>query len=77
MKLETLNKQVNENLKHVPRGMRGSIQNLFRGTYYLTRKSHIAKTPKTKEETFKEVWNVYKKGQPDFVPDYDHDYFKI
>ncbi|MGA3190977.1 MAG: hypothetical protein ABSD73_00505 [Candidatus Bathyarchaeia archaeon] len=75
--LETLNQQVKEDLARIPRGVKGSLQNHFRLVYSEVRKSHIAKSGKSKEETFKEVWNELKKGKPDFVPEYDHSYFRI
>jgi len=69
-------RQVKEDLEHIPRGPKGSMQNHFRQMYSQVRKQHIAKTSKTREETLVELWNDLKKGKPDFVPIYDQTYFK-
>jgi hypothetical protein len=69
--------QVKEELKHIPRGSRGSTQNIFRLYYYSQRMHDVAKTSKTKNETFKEVINSVKKEHPNFVPKYDPNYFSL
>jgi len=45
--------------------------------YSAMRINHLSKTSKTKEETFLEVWEHWKKIDVNFVPIYDPSYFKI
>ncbi len=68
--------EVDEDLKHIPRGLRGSTQNSLRFYYYDLRKHDIAKEPKTKEETLKKAIAELRKKEPTFVPQYDRNYFK-
>ena len=67
---------VDEDLKHIPRGLKGSTQNFLRLYYSDMRKHDIAKSPKTKEETLKNAIAELRKKEPNFAPQYDKDYFK-
>ena len=69
--------QVDEDLKHISRGINGSTQNWLREYYNGMRRNHIANTQKTKEETLKEAIDSLKKEHPDFKPIYDRNYFKL
>jgi hypothetical protein len=71
------NLQIEEDLKHIPRGIKGSPQNMLRLYYQDVRKHDITKTAKTKEDTLRELLVRMKKEYPDFQPEYDHDYFKL
>lgn len=68
--------KVDEDLKHIPKGAKGSTQNLLRMTYRNYRISHINIT-KTKEEVLKVAIAELKKTDPTFMPQYDSDYFKL
>jgi hypothetical protein len=61
-----LNTQVKKDLEHIRRGVKGSAQNILRLYYSDLRKHDLAKTSKTKNETFKEALDSVKKEHPDF-----------
>jgi len=77
MKLTEINSQVKEDLEHIPRGVKGSAQNLLRLYYSDLRKHDLAKTSKTKNETLKQAVDSVKKDHPDFFPKYDRDCFQL
>lgn len=72
-----LNTQVKKELEHIPRGIKGSAQNTLRLYYFDLRKSDLAKTSKTKNETFKEALDSVKKEHPNFIPKYDPNFFQL
>jgi hypothetical protein len=73
-KLEILRERVKEDLKHIPRGSR--TQNYFRQMYSQKRMEDVSKSSKTKEETFKEIWDSCRKIEAEFIPEYDKTYFQ-
>lgn len=77
MKLTEIKSQVEEDMKYIPRGIKGSSQNMLRVFYNAMRMHDLAKTSKSKEETLKQAIDNVKKDDPDFVPDYDHNYFQL
>jgi hypothetical protein len=78
MKSKTgINAQVDKDLEYIPRGIKGSAQNIFRLYYSDLRRHDLAETSKTKNETLKQAADNVKKEHPDFVPKYDHDYFQL
>ncbi len=77
MKLTEINSQVNEDLKHIQRGIKGSAQNMLREYYNAFRTHDLSKTSKTKNETLKQALDSVTKNYPDFVPKYDHGYFQL
>ena len=78
MKSKTgINAQVDKELQHIPRGIKGSAQNMLRLYYSDLRRHDLAETSKTRNETFKQAVDNVKKDNPDFVPKYDHDYFQL
>jgi hypothetical protein len=50
---------------------------MLREYYNALRMHDLAKTSKTKNETFREALDNVKKEHPDFVPKYDHNYFHL
>ena len=77
MKLTEINSQVEKDLEHIPKWAKGSAQNMFRQRYTVLRQHDLAKTSKTKNETFREALDSIKKEHPDFVPRCDHSYFHL
>lgn len=77
MKREELTGIVKSELKHIPKGDRGSPQNELRRLYNARRRHDLTKTEKVKEETLQYCIQAVKKDHPDFIPKYDEDFFKI
>ena len=77
MKLTEINAQVVKDLEHIQKWAKGSAQNMFRQRYTILRQHDLAKTSKTRNETFREALDSIKKGHPDFVPRYDPNYFQL
>ena len=75
-KREYMNRTVKFELKHIPRGERGSLQNFLRFSYSALRRKHFT-LGLTKHETLRELIDKIRKAHPDFNPEYDRDYFKI
>jgi len=80
MNKEEMDKLIGEELDHIPRGLRGSPQNLIRLYYSGMRKTSLrrdATTKTTKEDVLLQVINELKKNNPDFKPSYDPEFFVI
>jgi hypothetical protein len=73
---EFMNRIVKRELKHIPRGEKGSLQNFLRFSYNALRRKHLT-LRKTRDYTLRELIEKIKKTYPDFIPVYDKDYFKI
>jgi hypothetical protein len=71
-----MNRIVKRELKYIPRGEKGSLQNFLRFSYNALRRKHLT-LRKTRDYTLKELIEKIKKTYPDFIPIYDKDYFKI
>jgi hypothetical protein len=71
-----MNRIVKRELKHIPRGEKGSLQNFLRFSYNAFRRRHLT-LRKTRDYTLKELIKKIKKTYPDFIPNYDKNYFKI
>ena len=71
-----MNRIVKRELKHVPRGEKGSLQNFLRFSYNALRRKHLT-LRKTRDETLRELIEKIEKTHPDFIPLYDKDYFQI
>jgi len=76
MKKLEIDFQIKQDLTHIPRGVKGSPQNILRMQYAIVRRHDISKTTKTKEDTLREAIIIVKKQFPDFQPKYDATYFK-
>jgi len=70
-----MNRIVKRELKHIPRGEKGSLQNFLRFSYNAFRRRHLT-LRKTRDYTLKELIKKIKKTYPDFIPIYDKGYFK-
>ena len=73
---EFMSRVVKFELKHIPRGERGSLQNFLRFSYNALRRKHFTRGL-TRHETLRELVDKISKAHPDFNPEYDKDYFKI
>lgn len=75
---DEIEKIVGPELEHIPRGSRGSSQNMLRMLYNMLRRHNLALpgTPQTKEAVLREAINAVREEDPDFTPDYDKDLFK-
>lgn len=71
-----MNRIVKRELKFIPRGERGSVQNFLRFCYNALRRKHLT-LRKTRDETLKELIQKISKAHPNFIPHYDKNYFKI
>ncbi len=71
-----MNRIVKRELKFIPRGEKGSLQNFLRFSYNALRRKHLT-LRKTRDETLRELIEKIKKAYPDFIPIYDKNYFKI
>ncbi len=71
-----MNRIVKRELKFIPRGEKGSLQNFLRFSYNALRRKHLT-LRKTRDETLKELVEKIKKAYPNFVPQYDKNYFKV
>ena len=71
-----MNRIVKLDLKHIPRGEKGALQNFVRFSYNALRRQHLT-LGKSKHETLKEITQKIKKAYPDFIPNYDRSYFKM
>ncbi len=75
-KREYMNRVVKFELKHLPKGERGSLQNFLRFSYNALRRKHFT-LGLTRHETLRDLVDKIQKSYPDFIPEYDKDYFKI
>jgi len=76
MKKEEMRKIVNEELTHISK--EGVDQNILRMFYNTIRSHDLSKFEDTpKEESLKKAIKSVKKQNPNFVPSYDKDFFKI
>ena len=73
---EFINRVVKWELKHIPRGDKGSLQNSLRFSYNILRRKHLA-LRKSRHETLKELVERMQRIHPDFTPLYDKEIFKI
>ncbi len=71
-------KIVGPELEHIPRGARGSSQNMLRMLYNMLRRHSLAlpRIPQTKEEVLRVAVTAVREEDQDFTPQYDNDYFK-
>jgi len=77
LRRDAITKVVKEELRHIPRGEKRSLQNYLRFFYNALRRHHMAKTDKIKEDTLKEAILSLKKINQKFHPKYDKEFFKI
>jgi hypothetical protein len=69
--------KVKKEIKNIPRG--NAPQNELRMFYWPLRMNSLgkkAKAPKTPEEVLIEAINAVRKNYPDFIPEYDKNFFK-
>ena len=71
-----VNRVVKWELKYIPRGDKGSLQNSLRFSYNILRRKHMT-LRKSRHETLKELVEKMKRIYPDFTPLYDKEIFKI
>jgi len=71
-----INRIIKRELKHIPRGDKGSLQNILRFSYNILRRKHLTQR-KSRHETLKELVERMQRIHPDFTPIYDKEIFKI
>ena len=71
-----MNRIVKSELKHIPRGERGSLQNFLRFAYNALRRRYL-NLNRSRHETLRELVDKIRKAHPDFNPEYDKEYFKV
>jgi len=71
-----INRSVTWELRHIPRGDKGSLQNSLRFSYNILRRKHLA-LGKIRHETLKELVEKMQRIHPDFAPVYDKEIFKL
>ena len=71
-----MNRIVKSELKHIPRGETGSLQNLLRFSYNALRRKHMT-LGISRHDTLKELVEKIQIVHPDFTPLYDKDIFRI
>lgn len=71
-----INRSVAWELKHIPRGDKGSLQNSLRFSYKILRRKDMA-LGKSRHETLKELIEEMQQIHPDFTPLYDKKIFAI
>lgn len=76
MKREEMKSILNSELSYIPRGNRGSAQNMFRLYYYHFRRSDLAKEQRGKVQILKKTIEYTKEQYPDFSPEYDEIFSK-
>jgi hypothetical protein len=76
MKREQMQSMLNSELSHIPRGYKGSPQNILRLHYYHFRRSDLAKVQKGSLQILEEAVKYTQKKYPDFLPKYDNAFFK-
>jgi hypothetical protein len=70
------NKKVTEELKYIPQG--SAYQNMLRAGYHNTRRRELGQNPElTAKDTLLRAIEAVKKDQPDFLPMYDKDFFRV
>lgn len=76
IRLEYMNRIVKSELRHIPRGERGSLQNFLRFSYNALRRRYLTLN-RTRHETLRELVDKIRKAHPDFSPEYDKEYFRV
>ena len=76
MKREEMTKIVKSELKHIPKGPKGSTQNRLRIYYNAWRRRNLLRG-KSKEQTLEEAIKMLKEDHPDFNPKFNKDFFEI
>jgi len=78
MKREEMREKINEELKHIPRSIKGSNQNMLREYYNGMRMTDLSRNSASPaKETLVKAIEAIKKDKPDFSPIYDRDFFHI
>ncbi len=76
MKRENMNKILESELEHIPRGSRGSTQNQLRFYYSAYRRKGMVRSEQ-RGEALKEAISRLKEENPSFRPAYDESFFEI
>jgi len=71
-----MNRTVSWELKHIPKGERGSLQNFLRLSYNALRRRYLTLN-RSRHETLRELVDKIRKAHPDFNPEYDKEYFRV
>ncbi len=78
MKKEEMRRKIDEELKHIPRGVTGSDQNFFRSYYNGMRMTDLSQNSECPaKETLIKAVEAMKKDKPNFLPIYDKAFFNL
>ncbi|MFC1980740.1 hypothetical protein ACFLVN_00620 [Chloroflexota bacterium] len=78
MNKEEMRRKIDEELKHIPRGVVVSDQNFFRSYYNGMRMTDLSQNSECPaKETFIRAVEAMKKNKPDFSSNYDSDFFNL
>ena len=78
MKKEEMRRKIDEELKHIPRSIKGSNQNWLREYYNGMRMTDLSRNPACPaKETLIKAVEAMKKGKPNFLPIYDKAFFNL
>jgi len=76
MRLSEMEHIVKEELAHIPKGPRGSLQMILRAAYPMQRKHDLKLEPATsRNESLARAVTAVKQSQPTFRPEYDGEFF--
>lgn len=76
MKKEDVTAAVDQDLAHIAKGPSGGPQNMFRMAYNAQRRHDLSLQPiPAKSETLQGALADVRKHYPEFVPEYDRNYF--
>ena len=78
MKREEMNRIVQSELKHIPRGLRGSTQNILRLYYNSLRRHDLSINSKTTaKESLEKILEYLRKDYPGYSFQYDIEFFMV
>ena len=78
MKREEMREKINEELKHIPRSIKGSNQNMLREYYNGMRMTDLGRNPASSaNDSLLKAIEALRKNHPDFLPTYDRNFFHI
>lgn len=78
MKQKKMNDTMKSELIHIPRGSKGSLNNLLRTYYNMRRRNDLAQeNPRGQSAILKEIVTMLRVKFPDFDPDFNKNFFTL
>ncbi len=75
MKKSKLNAILKEELEHIPRGYRGSEQNILRAAYNIRRRNLARAENSPAKQSLRAAIAAVKRDNPEFIPEYNKEFF--